>query len=121
MKKYVSAFGLLLTLTPALMAAHHPSTGTTSKSAKTLAPGTYSATVKALVCEGCPPLVTEALSKQKGIDKISVDPKTSTAKFTVLKNSQVSLAELQKALDAAAGEMGMGADYTLKNLKRVSS
>jgi copper chaperone CopZ len=87
---------------------------------KNLAAGTYSAKVKALVCEGCAPLVEETLSKHPGLDAVSVDQQTSTVKFTVKPDSKITLAQLQKELKASADQMGMGADYSLNDVKPVT-
>jgi hypothetical protein len=80
--------------------------------------GQYTAKVKAIVCDGCGPLIQKTLQGFKELDAITVDQKTSTLQFTVKQGSTVNLAAIQKALDAAADQMQMGANYTLKDLRR---
>jgi hypothetical protein len=80
--------------------------------------GQYTAKVKAIVCGGCGPLIVKTLQGFKELDAITVDPQASTLQFTVKKDSTAKFAEIQKALNAAADQMKMGADYTLKDLKR---
>jgi copper chaperone CopZ len=87
---------------------------------KTLGPGTYSAKLKALVCDACAPEVKQTLGKQNGIGDVSVDQKTSTVLFTVKEDAKVKLSDVQKALDASSADMGMGADYTLYDVKKKS-
>ena len=82
-----------------------------------LAAGSYSAKVKAIVCAGCPSLIEGAMRKFKGIESASVDPKAGTVNFMVKKGEAVKLADLQKTLQAAAGEMGMGANFELYEVK----
>jgi hypothetical protein len=79
--------------------------------------GQYTAKVKAIVCDGCGPLIQKTLQGYKELDAITIDQKTSTVQFTVKKGSTVKMAEIQKALNAAANKMGMGAGYTLSDLK----
>lgn len=81
--------------------------------------GTYSAKVKAIVCGGCGPLIKQTLEKMKEIDTVSVDSAKKTVQFAVKKDSTVKLSDVQKALKAAADQMGMGADYELSDLKPV--
>lgn len=87
--------------------------------AKVLKEGMYSAMVTAIPCNACPPKIEEALKAQPAIDSVSVDQKTSTVRFSVKTGAQVPLSELQKALKAASDQMGMGADYQLKNVKKA--
>ncbi len=82
-----------------------------------LAAGTYTAKVKAMTCGGCPPLVKKTMEGQKGIESATVDRQTSTVQFTVKKDSTIKVADLQTALKAASDKMGMGADYTLSDIK----
>lgn len=84
--------------------------------AQTLAAGEYSAKVKAIVCSGCVPVIEKTVREFPGIESASVDQETSTVRFTVKKGAKVALAKLQQALVAAAGTMGMGADYRLLEL-----
>ena len=87
--------------------------------AQILKAGAYSAKAKALVCEGCGPLIQQTLKKIPGLESIAVDPKTRMVQFRVKKDAKIDLADLQKNLKSAAREMGMGADYQLENLKRA--
>lgn len=82
-----------------------------------LTAGKYSASVKAIVCGGCGPLIKETLQKMKEIDAVTVDSGKKTVQFAVKKDSTVKLSDLQKALKAASDTMGMGADYTLSDVK----
>jgi hypothetical protein len=84
-----------------------------------LTAGTYTAKVKAIVCSGCGPLIKQTLEKMKEIDSVSVDSGKKTVQFAVKKNNTVKLSDLQKALKVAADRMGMGADYTLLDLKAL--
>ena len=79
--------------------------------------GQYTAKVKAIVCGGCVTLIKQTLEKTKNIEAVSVDQAKMTVQFTVRKDGTVKLSDVQKALDAAAKDMGMGADYTLSGLK----
>ena len=82
-----------------------------------LKPGEYTAKVKALVCAGCGPLIVKTMKAMKEIDSVSVDSANKTVKFAVKKDATLKAADLQKALKGAADAMGMGADYTLSDLK----
>ncbi len=87
------------------------------KAPDVLKSGEYTATVKAMVCGGCASLVKQTMRENKNIDAVSVDSAKNTVQFSVKKDATVKVADLQKALDAAAKNMGMGADYTLMDLK----
>ncbi len=84
---------------------------------ETLSPGTYTANVKAIVCGGCGPLIKRTLEGMKEIQSASVDQKAKTVEFTVKKDNTVKVSDIQAALKAAADKMGMGADYTLSNVR----
>ncbi len=88
---------------------------------RTLSPGAYKAKVKVLACGGCGPLVQKTLAADPAVESASVDQETRTATFTVKKGSRVNLTSLQKELDAAAQQMGMGADYGLYDVKKVAA
>jgi hypothetical protein len=88
-----------------------------AQSKDVLKTGRYAAKVKAIVCDACGPLIQKTLASFKELESIAVDQKTSTVQFTVKKDASVKVADLQKALDAAAKQMGMGADYTLSDIK----
>jgi len=83
----------------------------------TLNPGTYTAKVKAIVCGGCGPLIEKTLQGMKEIEKAKVDQAKATLQFSVKNGATIKTSDLQKALKAAADKMGMGADYTLSDLK----
>ncbi len=87
------------------------------KAPEVLKPGEYTATVKAMVCGGCASLIKQTMQGMKSIESVSVDSAKKTVQFAVKKDASVKVADLQKALDAAAKNMGMGADYTLQDLK----
>lgn len=87
------------------------------KSQDVLKTGDYTAKVKALVCSGCGPLVKRTLEGMKEIGAVSVDSANKTVQFAVKKDATIKVANIQKALDDAAKAMGMGADYTLVDLK----
>jgi hypothetical protein len=91
--------------------------GTAGQSKDMLMPGTYTAKVKAIVCDGCGPLIQKTLQNFKEIESVTVDQKIRTVQFSVKKDSMTKLVDLQKALDTAAKLMGMGADYTLSEVK----
>jgi hypothetical protein len=82
-----------------------------------LMPGTYTAKVKAIVCEGCGPLIQKTLQNFKELEAVTVDQKSKTVQFSVKKDNMATLVDLQKALDRAAKSMGMGADYALSDVK----
>jgi hypothetical protein len=88
-----------------------------SQSDDVLKPGAYTAKVKAIVCGGCGPLIQKTMTGMKEIEAVSVDQANKTVKFAVKKDTTLKVTELQKALKAAADKMGMGADYTLSELK----
>ena len=98
-----------------VFARHQHSGGADGKDM--LMPGAYTAKVKAIVCEGCGPLIQKTLQNFKELDAVTVDQKSSTVQFSVKKDNMTNLGDLQKALDAAAKRMGMGANYTLSDLK----
>jgi hypothetical protein len=98
-------------------AQHEHSGGAAGQSEDMLMPGTYTAKVKAIVCEGCGPMIQKTLQNFKEIEAVSVDQKSRTVQFSVKKDSMTTLVNLQKALDTAAKRMGMGADYTLSDVK----
>ena len=82
--------------------------------------GKYTAHVTAIPCEGCPPVIEKTMLDQKGIGSAKADQKTSTLSFTVKPGSVIKVPDLQKALKSASDEMGMGADYTLKNITKTN-
>jgi hypothetical protein len=100
-----------------VFAQHQPSAANGGQSKDMLMPGTYVAKVKAIVCEGCGPLIQKTLQNFKELEAVAVDQKNKTVQFSVKKGSMTTVSALQKALDASAKSMGMGADYSLLNLK----
>jgi hypothetical protein len=106
-------FAVAVLVLPALILAGFA----TAQSGKELAAGQYTAKVKAIVCGGCGPLIQKTLAAFKELEAVTVDQKASSVLFTIKKDATVKLADLQKALDAAANRMGMGADYTLSDVK----
>ena len=118
----IKRMGAVLTLLAAASTGFAASNSKSSaaKSAS-LAPGTYTAKVKTFVCEGCGPLVQKTLAADPAVGSVSVDQETQTATFTVKKGARADLASLQKSLDAAAQQMGMGADYGLSDVKKRSA
>jgi hypothetical protein len=100
-----------------VFAQNKPSAKPGEHSKDMLMPGTYVAKVKAIVCDGCGPLIQKTLQNFKELEAVAVDQKNKTVQFSVKKGSMATVSTLQKALDAAAKSMGMGADYTLLDLK----
>jgi hypothetical protein len=98
-------------------AQHQHSSGADGQSKDMLMPGTYTAKVKAIICGECGPLIQKTLQNFKELEAVTVDQKSSTVQFSVKKDSMTTLGDLQKALDTAAKRMGMGADYTLSDVK----
>ena len=82
-----------------------------------LSSGQYTAKVKAIVCGGCGTLIQKTLTNFQELEAITIDQKASLLQFTVKKSASVKLANLQEALDESAKKMGMGADYTLSEVK----
>ena len=105
----------------ALAATHGFAAAAAGKGAKAvLKEGSYSATVAALICEECPAEVEKTLKAFPGIEGVSVSREKSTVSFKVKKGASVKAAKLQAALKAASDKMGMGADYSLRDLKRAA-
>jgi len=98
----------------ALVAAAIP---VSAQAQEELKPGAYTAKVKAIVCGGCGPLIQKTMQGMKEIESASVDQEKKTVQFAVKKDTTLKVADLQAALKAAADRMGMGADYTLSELK----
>jgi hypothetical protein len=100
-----------------VFAQHQHSSGGDMQSKDMLMPGTYTAKVKAIVCGECGPQIQKTLQNFKELEAVTVDKKSSMVQFSVKKGSMPTLSDLQKALDTAAKRMGMGADYTLSDVK----
>jgi cation transport ATPase len=113
MKRMLAGLTVVVLAISGVFAADNPAP-------KALGAGTYSANVTGILCSACPPEIEKTLKAQSGVDKVSVDQKTSTVQFTIKPGAKVQLPDLQKALKAASDQMGMGADYRLKNLKKAS-
>ena len=105
---------LTLAVTASVFAAPPKTSGL-----KELGPGAYQATVKAIVCDGCGDFIQKTISQHEGIESVVVDQKAKRVTFRVKDASRVKVAELQTALKASADKMGMGADYQLKDIKRM--
>lgn len=84
---------------------------------KVLTAGRYTAKVKALVCGACAKNIRDTARAFPGIESVSVDEKSSKLNFTVGPDAHVNVAKLQAALKASSEEMGMGADYSLRNIR----
>lgn len=115
MKKLIGMTGLLV-LGGLLMAAPKP---VVKVGDDLLSPGRYSGTIKSFVCGGCAEWVQTKLSAVKVLEDVTADQKTRGVQFTVKKEAKVKQSDIQKVLDAAAKEMGMGADFTLTELKKT--
>lgn len=85
----------------------------------TMKEGRYTAQVKAIICGACAPKILETVKGFPGIEGAEVDRDKSQLTFTVKAGSKVSFDKLQAKLKAASDDMGMGADYTLHDLKKV--
>jgi hypothetical protein len=105
----VTTFLLIVMIAAAPVAAQKPQ--------DVLKPGEYVAGVKAITCGGCGPLIKRTMEGMKEMESVTVDSQKKTVHFIVKKDATVKVVDLQKALDAAAQKMGMGADYTLLDLK----
>jgi hypothetical protein len=117
-KRMKPKIGILATIVVlGLLTAVFAAAAVVQQSQDVLTAGTYTANVKALVCGGCGPLVKQTLMGMKQLDAVSVDSTKQTVQFTVKKNATVKLADIQKILKGAAAKMGMGADYTLSEVK----
>lgn len=88
---------------------------------RTLKAGKYTANATALACAACVDEIEKTLKGFKELDEVAVKQETSGVAFTVKPGAKVKLSKLQKALKAASDNMGMGADYTLKDLKALKS
>jgi len=89
--------------------------GAAAQSRDVLAVGKYTAKVKSIVCDECGPRIRQAMEGTQSIDSVFVDSKASTVRFQVKR--AIKLGDLQNALKSAASKMGMGADYTLSDIK----
>lgn len=117
MKKLIKT---LLALTLALpLATHGAPTHEGDHGSKMLTSGRYTAKAKALVCGACAKKITDTARAFPGIKNVTVDEKSSTLNFTVDPDAHVDAAKLQAALKASSDEMGMGADYTLLNIRKA--
>lgn len=91
-----------------------------SEAPATLTTGRYTAKVKALVCGACAKKITATARAFPGLQNVSVDAKSSTLRFAVEPDARVDIAKLQAAMKAASDEMGMGADYSLSDIRKAS-
>lgn len=115
----VSFAALILACSPALAKSPRPKAKKTAAAVETLGQGRYSAKVAVLACHGCAPLIENAIKSVPGVESASADFEKSTLDFVVKKGAAVPMPEIQKALRAAAAEMGMGADFTLSRISRL--
>ncbi len=86
---------------------------------KTLGPGEYSAKVKSIVCSGCGPFIEKTMKALPGIESAVVNQEKQTVQFKVKKDASIKVGELQKSLQASSQRMGMGADYSLSDIKKL--
>ena len=70
-------------------------------------------------CSGCVGSIEKAARGVKGIEQAAAAEAPATLNFKVKKGAKVKLSTLQKALNAAAAQMGMGADFGLYELKAL--
>ena len=110
--KLLLAFILCGALSAVVMAA--PIKG---KSPQTLGAGEYTAKVKAIVCSGCGPFIEKTMNGFSGIESAKSNSAKLSVQFKVKPGATVKVAELQKSLKASAELMGMGADYSLSDIK----
>lgn len=82
--------------------------------------GHYTAQVTAMPCGACAPAVEKAMLAQPEVQAASVDLKSLRLIFIVKNGATVSLATLQKSLKEASDSMGMGADYRLRDVQKMS-
>ncbi|MDE2039855.1 MAG: cation transporter [Elusimicrobia bacterium] len=86
-----------------------------------LVSGAYSAKAKALICGACAKKIKETAGAFPGVKNVSVDAKSSTLRFDVAPGQKVEVAKLQAALKAASDDMGMGADYSLSDIRKTGA
>lgn len=82
-----------------------------------LSSGYYTANLAPLVCGGCKSLIEKTMLGVPGIGAANVDADKAIVLFTVMKGKSVSILDLENALNEAASRMGMGADYSLRNIE----
>lgn len=110
--KFLSTLSLAVLLSSLALAA---------KPAAALTPGSYTATLKQLACEGCPSWIVQHMKEIPGIADASVDGDKRVLTFSVKPGAKLKVETIQKKLNAAAEQMGMGADYALKDVKPVAA
>lgn len=86
----------------------------------TLPAGEYSARVKTMACGGCAPLIEKTLRNMEAIGPVHVDTKDNRIHFSVKDGKSIQWSSLQSALKKAAGQMGMGADFSLSDFQMAS-
>lgn len=96
-----------------------PAKAESSAQARVLKAGRYSATVTAMVCGMCAGNVERTLKAFHGVEGVKVAKGSTKVEFSVKRGAKVDLARLQQKLKAASDDMGMGADYTLKDVKAM--
>ncbi|MDE2291796.1 MAG: hypothetical protein KGL53_06910 [Elusimicrobia bacterium] len=112
---------LAVVLVAGLAGAAGAAAAVKAKQPRTLGPGAYTASIKALICSACGPKVMETMRGVRGVSGVSVDQRKSLLKFTVRKGAKLDVAGLQKRLKAASDAMGMGADYSLREITRAAA
>jgi copper chaperone CopZ len=88
-----------------------------NKPDKQLSAGYYEANVGGIVCGGCKDLIEKTMRAVEGVGAAQVDEESGTVKFAVMKDKTVHLSKLQSSLKIAADQMGMGAAYSLSDVK----
>jgi len=116
--KFLIIVSVLVFLASGFLRTGHAANNS-SKEPLILKEGTYTAHVKAIVCSGCGPFIENTLKETDGIGTVAVYQATKTVSFKVCKGHVIKLVTLQKNLKSAADEMGMGADYSLTDVKPV--
>ncbi len=89
------------------------------KGLHTLGGGEYTAKVKAIVCSGCGPFIEKTMKGFPGIESAVTNSEKLTVQFKVKKGVTIKLADLQKSLQESSNKMGMGADYSLSDIRSV--
>jgi len=116
MSKYKSLLALIVcgALSATVMAVMSK-----EKNPQTLVAGEYTAQVKAIVCSGCGPFLEKTMKGFSGIESARANSEKLTVQFKVKKGATIKLADLQKTLQQSSDRMGMGADYSLSDIKPV--
>ena len=111
----------LKSLTGLILAGALACAGMAAEKDAALPTGTYSARIKALACAGCAPLIEKSMRNLKEVGPVHVDTKSARLHFAVKEGASLKMSDLNAALKKSAGEMGMGADFTLSDLKKAET